>query len=246
LSEDTKRPREFQPIEDYKEILAYLTEGTKALASSMIWTEDQAFVINSHITSLDQLDKAFFVRIPKDFDLKQMNHAVASTGKNECFFSISLPSANLFFKTAFRDQALKELKFTIPKIAYKVQRRANVRFSIPEGHLLWVEFQDPLFPEKTLKKKVIDISAGGLAFSISQEEHGMYVPGFILRNMKFTVRGKLIVTEAEVRHKQDIDVTSLDRHKKVGILFKNLPAASTSLVATYVFDESRKYFMRFM
>lgn len=245
MSEENKKPKEFEPIEDAQERLRYLVEGTKTLAQTLIWTQDQENVIRSHLTVFSQVDRVIYAWLPKDFDFKKFQETLAKDKTNECFFSISLPAANLFFKAKFLGHDTAGLKFTIPDKMFKVQRRKNVRFQIPEGHVLRVEFPDPLLKEIQHRKRILDISAGGISFLAGEEEAPVYQTGVIIKGARITVRLKQVTFDAEVRHTKPLE-TFKEKGIRVGVSFKNILPADSELVASYVFEESRKYFARFL
>jgi hypothetical protein len=240
------RPRDFIPVTDAVEARKFLKEGAKTLASCMIWTKDQKHVINTHLSGLSDADLALFVWIPTDFDPKALVDTLAADGSSECFFSVSLQRANVFFKTPLLGYDEQGFKFRVPEQLYKVQRRKDLRFPIPEGYVLKVEFQDPLFPETRLVKKVLDISASGMAIWIADSEEAMFHPGMIIHKVSFTVRSKRITCDAEVRHIKLMALESKTPGVKMGVLFRNLKQVDAQVIATYVFEESRKFFSKFI
>lgn len=244
MSDQNEKPRDLEPIEDRREIDKYLAEGAKAAASTLIWLkDDQDNVIQSHITLFNALDRALYFKMPENFDYPQFVDQLTKRKLEDCLFSASLPSANLFFKARLLDfDATLGLKFEIPGKAYKVQRRRETRYQIPMGYALPVEFDHPKISRETLRKKIIDISAGGLSFLTDTDEAELYTAGEILKNLKVTVRAKLIQTDGEIRHTKQISEKSL----KIGIAFKTISAPDSSLIASYVFDESRKFLSRFI
>ncbi len=243
MSEETSPFSELKPIDDTQEILRYMMESSKVLASIILWTRGQTDVIHTHMALLSQIDHVFYAHIPKDFDLNPFNEEMAKLN-GECIMNISLPTAQIFFKTVFVEITSTGLKFRIPNPVYKIQRRKNARFRIPDAYVLRIEYQDPLFPEVTLSKKTIDISAGGLAFATPEVDKAIYPEGIELKNLKFTLHRKLIQVDAEIRH---VNVLHDPKHNiKVGVAFKSLPPGDQDLIASYVLGESTKYFGKFL
>ena len=245
MAEELKRPKDFEPVEDASEMVRYLVEGAKTLAAAIIWTQNQEDLIQTHLTTFNQVERALFAWMPKDFDLKKFIENISKRQSDECFFSVSLPAANLFFKTRFLGHDSTGLKFLTPEKVFKVQRRKNVRFNIPEGHVLKVEFQDILLPDVFHKKRVVDISGGGISFLSAPEDAAIYQTGVIIKSMRMTIRLKQLVFDVEVRHTKPFE-TYKEKFVRVGVAFKNLNANDSALIAGYVFDESRKYFARFL
>jgi hypothetical protein len=246
LSEKPQKPVDFQPIDDPAEALTLLREAAKTLSAAMIWSKDQAQVVNTHLTLLSEVDKALYAWIPKDVNPAKFMDEVARTGTEDCFFSVSLQRASIFFKARFKGYDEGGLKFALPTQLYKVQRRKDLRFTVPEGHLLKVDFEDPLFPGTMASRRILDLSASGLAFLAGPDEAPQFATGLILKKVTVTVRGRPILTEAEVKHARPLPDLSPLKGSKVGILFKGMRAADVQHLASYVFEESRKFLSRFM
>ena len=241
-----KAPREFEPVEDIAEALKLVREGAKTLSSAMIWTKDQAQVINSHISVYSDAGHCFYCWTPKDFDPHQFMDEMAKSGESECYFSISLLRANIFFKTRFVGFDSAGLQFKLPTKVFNVQRRKNLRFPIPDGYTIKADYADPLSPETVLTKKILDMSAGGISFLIQENEVPIYPAELILKDLSFTVRGKKITVSAEVRHAKKLPEGSRFQGFAVGVMFKEIRAADSQHIAGFVFEESRKYFSRFI
>ncbi|MGZ3699028.1 MAG: flagellar brake protein [Bdellovibrionota bacterium] len=225
-----------------------LREGGKTLASAMIWTKNQATVINTHLTLFDDSEKILKAWVPTGTDPASLIFALKASGSNDCFFSVSLSRANIFFRAPMKgvEEDTSSVVFGLPDKVFKVQRRKDMRFPIPDGWVLKIKFQDPLFSERTVERKVLDISASGLAFIVTDADAAMYQVGMVLKDLTFTVRARTIVAEAEIRHTQTLPSGSKNPGVKIGILFKNLKPADSNHIAQYVFEESRKFYSRFI
>jgi c-di-GMP-binding flagellar brake protein YcgR len=245
MSAEMKRPKEFEAIEDPREVLRYLVDGAKTLAQTTLWTENQESLLQTHITSFSQGDRSLYIWLPTEAENSPVLNSLAKKGTDEVFFSVYLSTANLFFKTRLLDVGKSELKFLAPEKVFKVQRRANVRFQIPDGHVLRVEFPDILLPEVLQRKKVVDISAGGLSFLTSPEEAPIYQKGVIVRDLKLVLHLQTLTFDAEVRHFKPVE-TFKEKSIRVGISFKNILPEDVAAIAQFVLEESRKYFARFI
>jgi hypothetical protein len=242
MSTDTGAPREFIPVEDPLEVMAYFVEASQTTASTLVWTKNQENITQSRISMISETDRSFYAWVPQDFELLRFQDELKEKQTSDCFFSVSLSQANIFFKTTFLEYDSAGLKFKIPDKVYKVQRRKNVRCQIPDDYSMPAEFQDPLYPQKTLKKKVLDISAGGISFITHEKDDPLFQVGMILNSFKFSIRLRLIRVTAEVRHKKALPNQSI----KVGLMFTEISAADVEHISAYVFDENRKYFASFL
>jgi hypothetical protein len=246
MAPEGRKPTDFKPVETPEEGEQLLRESVKTLAPVMLWTRNQEHVIHTHLTLVSDVDKVLYVWVPKDVDPRQFMDELARNGISECFFSISLSRAVVFFKAAFKDFDPGGFRFRIPKQLFKVQRRKDMRFPIPDGFVLKVEYRDPLLPDSFVTRKVIDLSAGGMAIAVPAHEAPVYVVGLVLKQFTFTLRGKKLVVDAEVRYAREQPEDSRLPGLKVGVQFQDLRASDSQYIASYVFEESRKFLSRFL
>jgi hypothetical protein len=242
LSNASEKPRDFQPIEDPREASQYLVEAAKTAASTLIWTKNQEKVINSRIALVSDVDRLIYAWVPQDFDMPQFMDELAQKKETDCFFSVSLSRANIFFKTRFKNYDPAGLKFALPTTIYKVQRRKDARFQIPDSYVVPLEFEDPLAGGKNQKRKIADISASGLSFTVEEKEAPVFQEGLVLKKLKFSIRSRMVSVEAEIRNRRQI-TPALSR---VGVVFKNISESDRNHIAAYVFEENRKFFSRFL
>ncbi len=235
---------EFQPIEG-AESIRLITEGANTLSSTIMWIKEQDDQLSTHLHRVSQVEEAFFCWLPKEFDQEKFKKHLAERKSSECLFSVSLPTANIFFRAYFIDFEENSMKFQLPEKVFKVQRRQNQRFQIPEGYLLKVQFADPLKLGQKLTRKIYDLSASGVAFIIESGDEPIYLKDLILYEFTFTVKTRTITVEAEVKHVSHLPESSKIRGSKVGVQFRNIKAADAQHLALYVFDESRRYFSKF-
>jgi len=221
-----------------------LEEGQKSLAPLLIWTKDQSKMIESSVSMISRADQIFYCWIPPQFEAKKFYKDLEENNSNDVFLNLSLVASNLFFKTRFLAIDSAGLKFQIPSRLFKVQRRHNARFQIPLGHVLRVEFEDPVFPESKMRKSVIDISAGGMSFASPVEDLAIFVEGLLLKDFQFTLGLKPIQVSAEVKHAKIFKDRTGSSKVKVGVLFNEISEADRSVIASYVFDQTRKMFAK--
>jgi len=212
----------------------------------MAWTKDQKHVLKTHMGVWLEKDRTFYIGCPRDVSPALFMDDLARLGEKDVFFSVSLARANIFFRAAFIGYDDGGLCFREPDKIYKVQRRKDLRFTIQEGHVLRVSFQDPLFPESELSKKAADISAGGIAMYFTEEEKVMFHPGMVMRAVTFTIQGRKIVCDAEVKHVRAIDEGKKGGGIRIGVEFVAIKAGDAQHIAQWVFEESRKYYTRFL
>jgi hypothetical protein len=248
LSETSEHARHFEPIHDAGQAVRFLREAGKTFASTMVWTKEQEIVVHSQISLVSEAGSLITVGCPKGFNPRTLVEFMATHGQTDCYFSVSLQRASIFFRAKFNGASDTGLSFEFPKTLYKVQRRNDLRYPIPYGHVMKIDLQDPLFPEKTLTWKAADISARGCAILIPDAESSSYPVGLTLRNLRFSIQGRRIeVPAAEVRHKRMLPPTGdgapgRGPGVKLGLLFKQIRETDSQHIAAYVFEESRRFF----
>ncbi len=238
--------KEFQPVDDPQEQLSFLKEATLTASSAMIWTRNQGVVVQTQVRDVFSNERLLTCHIPKDFDPKTLAGELAQMGTKECYFSLSLLRANVFFRADFLGYDAQGFRFKWPEAIYKVQRRKFLRLPISGEVSMEASFEDPAIPSQLLRKRLFDLGAGGLGFFIAEREVPVFAPGLILKRLSFAVKGRIIETEAEIRYVRPGEGGLGDDRRKVGVQFVQMKEADSQVIAAYVFDESRKLFSRFL
>lgn len=251
MSEGLRKPREFEIVTDLDEALSLIRESAKLTASTFLWTKNQEITVATHLLSFNEERYHVTVWQPPDVDPVQFMKTLTRLGSLECFFSVSLGRANVFFRTRYLGTNKEGMRFRKPSQVFKVQRRKNARFFIPEGLSLLVQFESPADaippkPRPILEKKILDLSAGGLAFSIDDAEAPAFKVGQNLVKMKFVLKDHIIETIGEIRHIKAFPSNSRNKGVKIGVLFKNLRPDLEHFIAAVVFEETRKYYTKFI
>ncbi|MCC7441381.1 MAG: PilZ domain-containing protein [Bdellovibrionales bacterium] len=233
--------RDFVPVDVPAEALALLLQGAKHAAASTLWTQNQERLIKSHFSALTDNQKTMTFWLPTGTNVDELLVEVRLKNLKDWFFSVSLPAANIFFKARWLGVDSAGMRFAVPEKLFKVQRRKDFRFSIPDGYVLKIEFADPLIPDARIGFKVLDLSGGGLSFLVRPDEAPLFPPGAVLKELSLKVKGREVRCSAEVRHLRELPLDSRTKGVKVGVQFSTLSAADTQAIATYVFDETRKF-----
>jgi len=239
---EKKLANDFELIEDLAESERVLLESSKGFCSTMVWTKEKENVLKTHVTLYNPKEKLLYIWIPKGMDMDAFMRDVEQAGR-EAYFSISLAWANIFFRTKFLTTDVTGLCFARPERIYKIQRRKDLRFRIPDDQKTHVQVTHPSAPDQPLTRQIFDISASGLSFVISRVEEAAFTSGLILKGVAFQVGEKKIVVDGEVRHLRPIE-GSVNDALKVGVSFKNIKAGDAQKIASYVFEESRRFFLR--
>jgi hypothetical protein len=241
-----EKPRAFVLVESKKETETFLQEGVRTFASTILWTKNQETVINTYLTSLDPDHGEIFVWLPKEVDPVMFRTALLKSGNLDIYFSVSISRANLFFKAELLGFEPGAFRFKFPREVYKVQRRKDFRLPVPDGYTVYVDLPDPTLKGVRYKRKILDISAGGIAVLGTLEEEAVYAVGQKLENVKFKLRTRDITIHCEVRYVKSYSITGKNLGVKIGLQFINLKNSEAQFIAAYVFEESRKYLTKFL
>lgn len=242
----SKTHLQFEPVESPEEAKSLLGEAVQTLASTLVWTRNRESVIKSALHKWTPLSRLIYIKSPADFDEPQFLQSLKTANTKECYFSISLARANVFFRTQFIGTDIGSIGFSTPTQIFKVQRRKDMRLKFQATQHVFVDFTDPVDPNLILHKRLIDLSAGGLCFLISPEEKEYYPPGQIIEEMKFKLGEEWVVTRAEVKYARLWNDFHNKKDLLVGVSFPGLPPGKASSVARFVFEENRKIYTRFM
>ena len=69
----------------------------------------------------------------------------------------------------------------------------------------------------------------------------------ILKNLAITVKSRgVTIGGAEIKHMRVLPAAGQIKGVKLGLLFTEIKPGDTQWIASYVFEESRKFFARFM
>lgn len=123
--------RVFIPVTP-EETLELLQEGVNQFSSALLWTKSKENTYKTNLSSFDIDNKLISVWKNPQSDETDLIENLKNDDE-DCYFSVSLPKVNLFFKTHLNDLEEDAIVFRVPKEIFKVQRRAYTRFVIPEG-----------------------------------------------------------------------------------------------------------------
>ncbi len=243
-----KIPVDFVLVKDDGESRGFLRQGVKSFATTILWTKGQEMQLATHLSSYVEGGKymGLYAWSPPEFDRASFEREIAKSPEAECYFSVALTTAHVFFHTRYLGyDPIEGLKFAAPEKVYKVQRRKDFRLPIPDGYLIKMECAHPSDASATFTKKIFDISPGGMSVILDDVEDVLFHEGLFLTGISFRVRGRRIATDAEVRYMKPILFHARLKGIKMGMQFLNLDRKDYEFIKSYVNEESRKYFSKF-
>ncbi len=224
----------------------FLREAASGSCSAMIWTREKGRALQTYCTLFKSSDQTLQFHCPKDFDVAGLQQELQASPGACCFFSMSLPRANIFFEAEFLEAIPGALKFKLPVTLYKVQRRRDIRVPPPDGYLIKVELLESFFPDHCLQRKALDISVGGLSILVEEADLVYFTAGRVIPEIRFPLANRRISCAAEVRHASKLPSGGRYSGGKVGMLFIGMADADQRFIQDYVAEQQRKQFIVFM
>ncbi|MFZ9594488.1 MAG: PilZ domain-containing protein [Bdellovibrionia bacterium] len=246
MSEAQSHSNELTEVTDPLEIIKYFDEAVKISAATLIWTQEHPEPKRCSFMGLSQLKKLIFTTPPLDCNRDEFYPKLQAAG-DRCLFNVSLERATLFFPAQLISTSFTHLEFSLPKRLFRAQRRKNQRFRILQGYVLRVEFVDPRASATVIRKKIYDISSGGLSFLTEDQERMPFYVGQRIEGMSISLRSETLTLCGEVLHLRRLPKShpsDTEEKIKVGIVFRGINPAHAKLIEAYVAEETRKFFAR--
>lgn len=122
-----------------------------------------------------------------------------------------------------------------PKKVVRIQRRAHARFWVLGGYDLQVRMDAIEGPKRKVAKKLVDISAGGLAFLVvSPREASLFREGMIVRGLHLKLQNRDMVFDVEVRTHEETKRESQIQGIRVGVKFVNIAPEDVDWIQSFV------------
>jgi hypothetical protein len=228
---------------DFDTGLKLLREGIRNSAATQLWSKNREIDYNCVLTGFDSTQGLFSVWRPGEYTHEAIKAALKRSGEQDCRFSVTLNQAVIFFRATYYGSDEVNDYYTLPTAYFKVQRRGHMRLPIPYGYVMKCTFVNPLDPLEELERKILDISGGGAAVLVSDDEAVLFSADTVLHQFRFVIRGKQLMCKAEVRHTKPVPDNSTKPGYRMGLRFLDLNAADTAFVDHYVNQEVKKYFI---
>jgi c-di-GMP-binding flagellar brake protein YcgR len=154
-------------------------------------------------------------------------------------------SACYFFTTKVKFCNANQAEFFIPTTLYKIQRRQHLRLTAAMNKNLWTEFKHPQQPSNTLVRRLENVSAGGAAIILNQEDIPFFPVGATIQNLTLSLDIQLRIEEATVLRWKEV-ATKEGTKFHLSVIFNKIHHVAQQALSTYVFNEISKYFTKIM
>ena len=248
----TNGKNEFKKISSAQKLRAILEDAHNSNLIVDFWTRDKAFKHKAFFSVPEDRKRHFALTPQEGFPLESFQKLVEQEANTEKPLQIFV---NLFFKgqavVCFVGRIVKmtgsTIELEIPSQYYALQRRKDHRYQIPNGYELYVDLVDPSGNSKQrVKKRMFDLSVGGLSFFIQANEMRYYQPNVILRFVKFSLQGRQVVTHAEIRQSRAMKCPDGSDGALIGIQFKKMAPDEKQFLLQYLSERIVQYASHFM
>ncbi|MBU6376493.1 MAG: PilZ domain-containing protein [Bdellovibrionales bacterium] len=187
-------------VDDNESKLRLVREAAKSACPITVWTKSKAVLFRATISSFDFSKNTFRAEIPKDLSLQKVLSIVESG--DGVFLKVDLPSTTILFRTEIFQfsQGNPYLDFKFPKDIYKIQQRKHPRIDVRNDSSIRVFHDDPLQAGRKIRRKVNDISVGGLAVQLFLGEERHYHVGQKLSHFQVQIGSKILICWASIRN----------------------------------------------
>jgi c-di-GMP-binding flagellar brake protein YcgR len=177
------------------------------------------------------------VEVSSDLPATAFNSAITKSKTKNCLVLIFVGRYLLGLMTEYEKSSPRAISFTFPKKIFKIQRRKNVRYAIPAGYDVTVDCES-LETHLRVKRKVLDISEGGLAFFLEPGENlELYKVGAVLRDCILTLRNQTLKLSLRVANQIQVEVPKLGVGHKVGMEFIKISEQNRNFLAAFIYSQ---------
>lgn len=228
----------FEPIESSNEAHRILQDCARSTALAQLFTRQQKTVVNCRFVRLNLESGEVGFRPEQAAELKSFLEELTESKSRDCFVNLVNDRVKVFFKSRIRGLNEGRIMLDYPQALFRVQRREHLRFKIPMGHTLRVEVASTVDRARSFQNKVVDISAGGLAFYAKLNQEADFQAGQIITSMRFTLNRRVVICQGEIRHVRSAKVEGEDL-LVIGVLFYKMGEEDRDWVSLYVRQQTR-------
>jgi len=230
----------FQSITGVKQITKHLEECCNANSSVIIWGNNAEVYFTGKFENFDKINKKFNL-LPSNPNLF-LNEAdkILSNKNNSYYFCITSPRILIFFYQKILDVNCDEISISIPKKVFSVQRRKNFRVQIPPSFNINLLVDHPEEKNKKLRFKILDLSSGGLSFTVHEKEMAFYKKNYKFKNAILNLFNTKISVDLVIKHIQEVPRKNISHRHRVGVVFSKINHSGARELASFLLNMSKK------
>lgn len=221
-------------VDDPEVKLRLIREAVKSACPATVWTQTRATVFRTLISSFDLSSGVFRAAIPKELSLEKVLSLIGS--RDGIFFNIELPSTHIFFRAFINnyDQGKDYLELKLPEEVYKIQQRKYPRVDTRKDAAIRAYHDDPLQSGRMIRRKVLDLSAGGMALQLFFGEERHYRVGQKITPFQLHIGSKIINCWASVQNIRVVNQGSKKGELIMGVELQGLDETQQKPIKAYI------------
>lgn len=212
---------------------------------TQLFTRKQNCVLVCRFVKLDDLNHEVSFRPDQPEVLRSFLDELAASASPDLYVNVVNERAKVFFKTPIKGLRDGRLVLAYPQGVFRVQRREHIRYKIPQGRSMRVEVHSPLQPAEPLNPKVVDFSAGGMAFCVPKEQENLFSSGQLIPTLRFSLDRQVIFVQGHIRHVRRSLIEGVEM-AVVGVLFVAIEEADRRRIADFVARQHRAILSRLL
>jgi len=207
---------------------SYLRELMKTDSTAQIWTPGQQVRFNAQVINVSVEVSTLTLKIPNSID--------PETIFGQLYVNLSYRRGSLFFTIDQRDIGFdgNHLIVKFPEDVYEVQRRNHFRLPLTEETGSFVRIGDRFY-------KMLNVSAGGMAFAADADDQGQFGTGTKLEKVSFEVGAVRIQCQAQVCWCKVSEKEPAGSNLTIGVKFRSIHPATQQALNLFVLEEGFEY-----
>ncbi len=233
-------------IDDEGTRLRLVREGARNQSAATLWTPGRTIVLRLRILEFDIQKNLFRTSLPDGPSLKRVLAILSSD--SGVFFNVELADTHILFQTTLKefDHDNGILSFNNPEAVYKIQQRKHPRLIIEKPSSVRAFHDDPLQPGRSIQRRVVDLSIGGMSMRLFFGEERHYRIGQSLNSIRLQIGQKFVPCSGQIQNIRVFKHPNGASELIMGITFLEMTEAAQSTISTFVDRELLKLFGRML
>lgn len=242
MSTPAKAPNSpFESITDADIIRHVFTFAFKQRIIGQFWLKDKVVQFESCISIMHKNNA--YIDLPKKISSEEWDQKLEAAGDGTLFVNMFIEKANIFMKLHIVNRTDRSIQVMKPNEIFKLQRRNSIRIRMSYVKPEFVQIPSLKAVCNEGKFRIIDVSAGGLAFAMPVEHESKLTLGTQVGEVEF----KLSITSSFklkciIRHFIKIKDEGKRDILKVGLQFVEPDPGQLAILEQFIAQESRNLF----
>jgi len=236
---------QFAPVETEAEKRRNLVMVADLGSRAVLWfgQNDQRVVLRTTVQMDCKMRKYFDLEIPPKTDMKKWLKDMRQFESQSCHVMVFTREPGIIgFQTELVEVTDKLIRMYMPQEIFRAQRRENYRQLILRGQDITVSLRSPRDLRRRIRRRLMDISLGGISILVSYTEAKQYKMGMLVRHGFMRIRGHIINFDGEVRAVGEVNNLPKIEGFRIGIKFRRISKDDREFIDMYVIENAIQYF----